>query len=459
MRFSYRLWMALSLLAVVACACEPHRAAAPAQHASSPSASTPVETSAPATEQPPPAAASTPTPAPETPQKRQPMNVIVLVIDAMRWDMPWAGYERPIAPNLTRLAQRSVRYERGYAISSFTPKSVAGMLSGRFPSELSRTSPFFTKYHDSNQMMAEVLQGAGVRTLSAHAHMYLNTGSGLTQGFDVWRLVPGIQFDYNKDPYITAPKYTKLLTDILDKPENTEEPFFAYFHYMDPHHVYNTHKEAPKWGTEARDLYDEEIWFTDMWVQKLLDYIESQPWAENTAIIVTADHGEGFGERVGGVKNYRIWKHAFELYEVLVKIPLFVYVPGIEPRDVPRWRSQIDLVPTVYDLLGVPAPEGLFGKSLVPEILGQDEPPRPIIVDLPADSYNRRRRALIEDGYKLIAFGKDFRYTLYNVKDDPAESKELSYTQRDKKKAMIERYEEITSRIQDVKADGPVLGD
>ena len=125
---------------------------------------------------------------------------------------------------------------------------------------------------------------------------------------------------------------------------------------------------------------------------------------------VTADHGEGFGERVGGVDKYRIWKHAFELYEVLVKVPLFVYVPGVEAREVPRWRSQIDLVPTIYDLLGVKAPEGLFGQSWVPEIYGAEQPPRPIVVDLPADSYNRRRRALIEDGYKLIAFGKDFRY-------------------------------------------------
>jgi len=387
------------------------------------------------------------------------MNVILLVIDAMRWDMPWDGYPRPIAPNLSRLANRSVRYERGYAISSYTSKSVAGMISGRFPSELARTSPFFTKYDDSNEMMAEVLQRAGVRTLSAHAHMYLNEPSGLTQGFDVWKIVSGIQFDYNKDPHITAPKYTKLITDILEEPDNTSGQFFAYFHYMDPHHVYKAHEEAPDWGTSARDLYDEEIWFTDMWVGKLLAFIEEQPWADRTAIIVTSDHGEGFGERVGGVDKYRIWKHAFELYEVLVKVPLFVYVPGVEPRVVPRWRSQIDLVPTIYDLMDVVPSEGLFGQSWLPEIEGQDQPPRPIVVDLPADSYNRRRRVMIEDGYKLIAFGNDFRYTLYNVKDDPGESKELSRIERDRKKAMVERYEKLVTRIHDVKAKGPVLGD
>ncbi|HPB97087.1 MAG TPA: sulfatase [Polyangiaceae bacterium] len=393
-------------------------------------------------------------------EKRGPMNVILLVIDAMRWDMPWNGYSRAIAPNLTRLAEKSVRFERGYAISSYTSKSVAGLLSGRFPSEMARTSPFFTKYDDSNEMMAEVLQRRGVRTVSAHAHMYLDKPSGLTQGFDVWRLISGIQFDYNKDPYITSPQYTDLVKSILEAPENTSGRFFGYFHYMDPHHEYNTHKEAPTWGTTSRDLYDEEIWFTDKWVGELLTFIESRPWAKNTAIIVTGDHGEGFGERVGGVDNYRIWKHAFELYEVLIKVPLFVYVPGVEARQIARWRGHIDLVPTIFDLLGEQPPEGLSGVSLVPEIKGEDVPPRPIIVDLPADTHNRRRRALIEDGYKLIAFGKDFRFTLYNVKDDPGESKELSRVEPERKKAMVERYRGIVAGIHDVKAVGaPVLDD
>jgi len=387
------------------------------------------------------------------------MNVILLVVDAMRWDMPWDGYERPIAPNLTRLAQKSVRYERGYSISSYTSKSVAGMLSGRFPSELQRTASFFTKYDDSNEFMAEVLQRAGVRTVSAQAHMYLDTGSGLTQGFDAWQIVSGITFDYNKDPHITSPKYTELIMNMLDKPENTSGRFFGYFHYMDPHHIYNAHKEAPDWGGNARDLYDEEIFFTDMWIEKLLEFIESKPWGKNTAIIVTADHGEGFGERVGGVEKYRIWKHAFELYEVLVKVPLFVYIPGVEAREIPRWRSQIDLVPTIYDLLGVPSPGGLHGASLVPEIYGDVQPERPIVVDLPADTYNRRRRVLIEDGYKLIAFGRDFRFNLYNVKDDPKETTELSHKDRERKKTMVERYREVVSGIKDVDAVGEVMGD
>lgn len=455
MRITHFAAATIALTAFAWASCTP----AP-QPASSPSAATAGPPSIAAADAPAPAASSSSAtqpaalPPPATPAPRQPMNVILLIVDALRWDMPWDGYPRDVAPNLKKLRERSVRYERGYSISSFTSKSVAGLLSGKFPSELERTTPFFTHYADSNEMMAEVLQKAGVKTLSAHAHMYLDKDSGLTQGFDVWKLVSGIQFDYNKDPYITSPRYTELLTNILSKPENTSGRFFAYFHYMDPHHEYNSHPESPQWGNGARDLYDQEVWFTDMWIQKFLDFVGSQPWGSNTAIIVTGDHGEGFGERIGGVKQYRVWKHAFELYEVLVRVPLFIYVPGAEPKDVPRWRSQIDLVPTIYDLLGVEASAGLFGTSLVPELLGDAQPQRPIVVDLPADVYNQRHRVLIEDGYKLISFGRDFRYTMFNVREDPWESKELSRADKPRKEQMINRYKEVVGRIHDVDAKG-----
>lgn len=428
--------VALGLLALSATACSERGQPDQSSGAPQPVVSTSQAVAAPAASSAEPAAT-----------KLAPMNVILLVVDAMRYDMPWEGYPRPIAPNLTALYERSVRWERGYSVSSFTSKSVAALLSGRYPSELARTTPFFTSYKDSNEMLAEHLQKAGVRTLSAHAHKYLDKASGLTQGFDVWRIVPGIQFDYNKDPYITSPKYTDLIVDILSQPENTSKPFFAYFHYMDPHHEYNSHAEAPQWGRNARAHYDQEIWFTDKYIRKMLDYVDSQPWGKNTAIIVTGDHGEAFGE-------HSMYRHAFELYEVLVRVPLFAVVPGVKPRAVKRWRGHVDLAPTICDLMGVPVPPELPGTSLVPEMLEGDQPPRPIIMDLPADSHNVRHRAVIEDGWKLIAFGKDRHFELYNVREDPDEKVNLIEKDKERAQAMIARYKELSATVKDVPAQG-----
>ncbi|RYE74899.1 MAG: choline-sulfatase, partial [Myxococcales bacterium] len=381
----------------------------------------PVASSAPVASAAP--AASAPAAAPAG---KGPFNVLMISIDSMRADMPWAGYGRDIAPNLTALFKKSTSYTHAYSISSFTSKSLGGFLGGRYPSELKRTGPFFTKYLDENRMFPEMLQEQKVRTISGHAHAYMGKGEGgFEQGFDAWKLVPGISFDYNTDPFVTSQKLTPLAIEMLGDAKNTSGRFFAWFHYMDPHEKYQAHEESPKFGKKARDYYDEEIFYTDLWVGKLLAWVDQQPWAKDTAIVVTADHGEAFGE-------HKLYRHAFELYEVLVHVPLFVYVPGQPPRAIDQNRSHIDLVPTLFDLLGAKPGAELRGKSFAPELFGAEADARDVIVDLPEDSHNERRRALIHDGWKIIALANDFRYELYDLKADPDEKTDLFKKDPDK---------------------------
>ncbi len=382
------------------------------------------------------------------PAARRPLNVLVVSIDSMRADMPWAGYSRGIAPRLTEFAKKATVYTNAYSISSFTSKSLGGFLGGRYPSELERTAPFFTRYLPQNKMFPEALQEQGVHTLSAHAHAYLakNTG-GFDQGFDDYRLVPGITFDYNKDPFVTSQKMTPLAVEMLSDAKLTSGRFFAWFHYMDPHDTYHSHDDGPHWGKKPRDLYDEEVYYTDQWVGKLFDFVEKQPWGAETAIVVTADHGEAFGE-------HGLYRHAFELYEPLIRVPLMVYVPGRPARVVEATRSHIDLIPTMFDLLGAkPNPE-LRGKSFVGELYGGEAEPRDVMSDLPEDSYNERRRALIHGGWKLIAFANDVRYELYNLAEDPAEKTNLFKKDAEKAREMVERYKEANKTI----VEAPVKG-
>ena len=65
-----------------------------------------------------------------------PRNVLLITIDSLRADMPWAGYSRPIAPNLSKLSESATVYTNAYSASSYTAKSVASFLSGRYPSTL-----------------------------------------------------------------------------------------------------------------------------------------------------------------------------------------------------------------------------------------------------------------------------------------------------------------------------------
>ena len=322
-----------------------------------------------------------------------PYNVLLLTIDSLRADMPWAGYERPIAPRLSALHARSVSYENGYSTSSFTSKSIPGMLTGRYPSELARTGSFFTRYVSPDQFVCKHLAAEGIPCVGGHAHMYFAPGqSGFETGFAAWKIVPGITFDYQTDPYVTSDKLTPLaiemLKDVSAPADGGGRPFFAWFHYMDPHDQYKSHEESPHFGKRARDLYDEEVFYTDLWIGKLLDFVEAQPWAKKTAIVVTADHGEAFGE-------HGIYRHAHEVWEELVHVPFFFYVPGGTPRTIAATRGHADLAPTIVELLGAKNVPALPGTSLVKELAGAEPEERDVIVDLPEDDYNERRRALI----------------------------------------------------------------
>jgi len=378
----------------------------------------------------------------------EPLNVILLVVDAMRADMPWAGYPRPIAPNLTELERRSVSYTRAYSVSSYTAKSVAAILSGQYPSSLVRSGVFFTRYPESDWFFPELLKERHVYTMAAHAHMYMRPGaSGLDQGFDAWNVVSGITFNNKTDTYVTSDRLTALAIRELEA-RPTDRRFFMYVHYMDPHDVYMKHAEAPDWGREPRDRYDQEIFFADLWLGRLLDYCRKKPWWRHTAVIVTADHGEAFGE-------HGRYRHAFELWEPLVRVPMFLHVPGAAPRRIDTPRGHIDLAPTVLDLAGVDPPaDKLPGKSLVPELFGASPETRPVLLDLPADSNNFQRRGLVLGEYKVLATEKDYRIAVYDVTDDPGEKRDLKLTDRKRYDEMVARYREAWKAVPKVKPYG-----
>jgi choline-sulfatase len=242
--------------------------------------------------------------------------------------------------------------------------------------------------------------------------MYFKS-AGFEQGFDVWKLVPGITWDPNTDRDITSPKHEQISEELLGDPANLDRQFFYWAHFLDPHDQYNRH-EGIDWGKTARDRYDGEITFTDRYVGKLLDFIAGQPWASRTTVIVTADHGEEFGE-------HGMTRHGFEVWETLVHVPLMVFAPGAKPATIESPRSALDLAPTILELLGLPPDPAFEGRSLVPEIYGTPGEDRDVVVDLPATSDNGRRRALVHGDEKIICFDTNSACKLYDLAADPME--------------------------------------
>jgi choline-sulfatase len=350
----------------------------------------------------------------DPPGPPQDCNVILLSIDALRADMPWNGYARPIAPRLTELESRSVSFTNTYSISSYTSMSLGGLLGGRLPSEMNRSGYFFGTYR-KNVMFPQLLRKARVHTMGVMAHEYFR-GAGLDAGFDTWTLVPGITWDANTDRDITSPQSEHVAEQLLGDPANATRRFFFWAHFMDPHDQYLPH-EGIDWGRTTRDHYDNEVTFTDRYIGKLLDFIAAQPWAARTVIIVTSDHGEAFGE-------HGLWRHAFEVWQPVIRVPLMIVAPGATAHRVTVRRSGIDLAPTILDFFQVPGPtEGppFEGKSLVKEVYGAPGEERDVVVDLPATSNSGRRRALLRGDKKIICFDDDAHCKLFDLATDPTE--------------------------------------
>lgn len=405
---------------------------------------------------------ATPPPAPP-PEKtevapRGPQNVLLITIDSLRADVPWAGYPRNTLPRIDAFRrEHCVSYVNGYALSSYTAKSIVPALVGEYPSAMPRDGHFFTRYPSkTNLFVSERAQAAGHRTFSAHAHGYFLPTFNTHQGFDEHRTLPdGV--DLKAVTSVTSEPLTKLATEMLGQARNTnlgpDKRFFAYVHYMDPHHTYEQHAGFERFGRQARDLYDHELLFTDHWVGELLDFVKRQPWFGQTAVIISSDHGESFGEREHN-------RHGHELWESVVRVPWLLCLPGAKPRiEASVRRSHIDLAPTIADLMRLPAGPPFRGASLLPEVLGEKAAEkRRVVIDQPRADLMDRRRAVIDGDWKIVAFGDDKAFMLFDLAKDPWEATELSRAEPEKLEEMKRVYAEESAKIPLVEvARGPDL--
>ena len=381
----------------------------------------------------------------------RPLHVLLIVVDSLRADMPWTGYDRLIAPWLTAFAARSVTYTRAYSISSSTARSVGPLLVGRYPSEMERNGLFFSHWYPSNEFVSERLSAAGHHTAALLTHVYFTPGAtGMDQGFRDYVVIPGKRVAARDEASKPARRTTERAREMIQAAADGltgKERFFVYLHYIDPHAPYRAHRGRPTWGNGPRDLYDQEVHYTDEWIGSLVDWARAQPWGESLAVIVTADHGEAMGE-------HGRYKHGYDLYEELTRVPLIINVPGVAARRIDVPRSHIDLAPTVLELMDVERNGELSGVSLVSEIRGGTPERRTVVLDLPGDDLQEQRRAIIDGNLKLILSGQDERAALFDLEVDPEERHDLAAAGDARLEHMLALYARVSARMASGKVHG-----
>jgi arylsulfatase A-like enzyme len=356
------------------------------------------------------------------------------------------GYDRPISPNIDELAKRSIIYEQAYAISTYTGFSIVPMMASRYPSEMVRSDRHEVSYASENVLLAERLRAAGYRTAGAASHFLFNPELGWVDGFEKFVMAP-VEGDAPRGSHVDLYHSSRTLADtgirFLNDPQITSGPFLIWIHFLDPHKQYLEHPGYSNYGKSPRALYDGEIAYTDYHVGRVLRALWASPLRDRTAVFLTGDHGEAFGE-------HGAFFHGREVWDEIMRVPLLISVPGAAPRRITRRMSHVDLEPTILDLAGAADDTGARGASLVPELFGAEGPARPVLIDQPRNPYYPPKRAFIEGRYKLHHAIDSNTYRLFDLDRDPKETSDLAESDPDLLKKVRRSYALFASEIVEI---------
>jgi choline-sulfatase len=289
------------------------------------------------------------------------LNVVMITIDALRADhLGTYGYQRPTSPRLDALAKESIVFDNGWAHAPSTRYSIPAIQTGRYPSSIATSAQLHwpPAILPENRLFAEILKERGYHTFASASYGgsgYFEPGWGIFQGFDETDTHLKALHSLGGDPSNTHGTSARQLADLDVEwiAKHKAEKFYFWSHFYDTHFSFERHPDMPEsnFGDKEIDLYDGEIRFTDFHLGRVLDAIKAAGLWDKTIIVVTADHGDGFGEH--GIPPDK--RHGYHLYANETKVPLFIRVPGIAPRRVVTPAGHVDIVPTVLDALGVRA--------------------------------------------------------------------------------------------------------
>lgn len=394
-------------------------------------------------------------------------SILLIVLDTVRRaNLSAYGYARATTPRLARLAAEGVAFDHAMAAAPWTLPSHGSLFSGLAASAIG--GDWRHPVSAEPPMLAELLRADGYATAGFVANLlYTSRESGLARGFvhyddyprSLHQLLLSASFGrtgvatklfearsarnvltalrrFDLGPSRAVADVVRPGTEITDaflawQGRNASRPFFAFLNYFDAHGPY---RAPPAYRTrfaaapKAIDRYDAAIAFLDDEVGRLLDTLAGRGALDNTIVVVTADHGELFGEH--GLDG-----HSNSLYLPLLEVPLVMRYPRALPagRRVARVVSLRDVAATLLDVASAHGGSGLPGASLRPFWTGDSAASRVAVAELEkginVDSTHHNSQgpmaARIDDSLHYIRNGWG-REELYAWRADTAEARNLA---------------------------------
>lgn len=430
-------------------------------------------------------------------------NIIVYLADALRADhLSCYGYSKKTSPFLDALSQQAYLFEQCRSLATWTRPSIASLYTGVSPRAHQMTvarekgTPSSAKPALAADYMtlAESLEESGYDTALFLANPNGKVEFGFTQGFKHYRYV------YDEDPGIQISALQSWIT------EEASEPFFAFVHCLDPHGPYRPPKQAyeslfgcsqdeslaslPKQDIEIfrgiddfylavtlrrakkklpahlepisrvthlrallanlskrghdhfQDLYDAEIAYVDSQFANLFRFLGDCSLLDNTVVVFTSDHGEGFKEH-----GQYLHGHPTMLYDEQLHIPLLMWLPGVE--DGKRIKTNVglmDLHPTLLALAGAACPPYVQAQQLLNHsgtLIPNGDRPQMAWTNLGKDP-DKADVSMVLGNFKLMTCNDDGSLKLFDLSSDPGEKVDLiekGLVREDVLRPLQERFE------------------
>ncbi|MCI0413175.1 sulfatase-like hydrolase/transferase, partial [bacterium] len=371
--------------------------------------------------------------------QKQRTNVLLITLDTVRADalQIYDPLGTPV-PNLEKLADRGIVFERSIAQAPYTLPSHASMFTGQFTISHGVIDNLRGLLPENVPTLAECFRNQGYQTAGFTGALILSRDTEINRGFD-----------YYDDYFSKSDRGGGSLNRIERKAEDVflsfqhwyeqrdpKKNFFAFVHFYDAHAPYEPPGSVPA-QSSPRERYLGEIRYVDSFLGKLFDSLDKQNGViANTIILVESDHGEMFEE-------HREIGHGFFVYEPALRVPFILYLPslqksGAEKIKIPDTVQLIDIAPTLLDLANISVPKTMQGESLVPLLQGNPKKNQLAFSEsyMPALELGANPILSVQDtGYKYI---ETSRPELYDLRNDSAETTNLI----DSKKSIAKNFKQ-----------------
>jgi len=380
-----------------------------------------------------------------------PANLVLVSLDTLRADrLPSYGYRRNTAPFLeARLARDGALFERAYSAASTTGPSHLTVFTSLTPSGHGLRSDILkSRLAPEIPTLAERLRDVGFATGAVTENGALAFGSGIERGFESYR-----EFHPTGDPPHRAETTFAAGRAWLER--NRDQRFLLFLQTYEVHTPYRAPADTPALdGTPPKlasgppglhvrndwqpDAYDREIRYTDRALQEFVEGLERAGLLENTLLVVFSDHGEAFLE-------HGYMHHGGGIHDEVLHVPLIFLGPGVDAGTrVSAPVGLVDMLPTLLELLDLPAATDVMGRSFASLVRGEaadaswQERPlfseswaerrlqldrgklRPVERDVPALAVRVGSRKLIRERAPEGPL-----YSYYDLAADPAEERDL----------------------------------